>query len=85
MTVEKILELKEIERQIKELEKVAESIKDEMKAEMKSEEHVEVGGFKVNYTITVSARLDSKRLKAEMPSVYDKFITESISRRFSIT
>lgn len=85
MTIEKIEELQRIERQIKELEKLADSLKDEMKAEMGNEELVEVGGYKVHYTITISTRLDGKKLKAEMPSVYEKFLTEGISRRFSIT
>lgn len=84
MTVERIKELKEIEREIKALEKMAEEIKDEIKEEMGNEEHIEIGGYKVNYTITISTRLDSKKLKAEMPSIYNQFIAEQISRRFSI-
>lgn len=85
MTVEKINELKTIEAQIKALEAQANAIKDEMKSEMGNEEHVIVGGFTVNYTIVISERLDSKKLKAEMPSLWEKYKTEGISRRFSIT
>ena len=85
MTVEKIMELKNIERQIKALQADADAIKEEMKAEMGNEEHLEVGGFTVNYTIVISTTLDSKKLKAEMPSLWDKYSKEGISRRFSIT
>lgn len=85
MTVEKIMELKNIERQIKALQAEADAIKDEMKSEMGNEEHVEVGGFTVNYTIVISTTLDSKKLKAEMPSLWDKYSKEGITRRFSIT
>lgn len=85
MTVEKINELKTIERQIKALQAEADAIKDEIKAEMGNKEHVEVGGFTVNYTIVINTTLDSKKLKAEMPSLWDKYSKEGITRRFSIT
>lgn len=85
MTVERITELKNIERQIKALEAEANAIKDELKAEMGNDEHREVGGFTVNYTIVISTTLDSKKLKAEMPSLWDKYSKEGITRRFSIT
>lgn len=85
MTVEKINELKAIERQIKALQAEADAIKDEMKAEMGNKEHVEVGGFTVNYAIVINTTLDSKKLKAEMPSLWKEYSKEGITRRFSIT
>lgn len=85
MTREQIIELKDIEAQIKALEKKAEAIKDAMKSEMGNDEHREVDGFTVNYTIVITARLDSRKLKAELPDLYKKYETEGISRRFSIT
>lgn len=85
MTVERITELKNIERQIKALQAEADAIKDEIKSEMGNEEHVEVGGFTVNYAIVISTTLDSKKLKAEMPTLWDKYSKEGITRRFSIT
>lgn len=85
MTREQILELKDIEAQISELKKKAEAIKDEMKAEMGNEEHVEVGGFKVNYTIVISTTLDSTKLKKELPDLWNMYKKEGITRRFSIT
>lgn len=85
MTVEKIEELQRIEAQIKELKAVAEMLKDEMKAEMGNEEHVSVGGYNVNYTITITTKLNTTQLKKEMPTIYEKFLKEDISRRFSVT
>lgn len=85
MTKAQILELKDIEAQIAELKKKADAIKDEMKAEMGNEEHVEVGGFKVNYTIVISTTLDSTKLKKELPDLWNKYKKEGITRRFSIT
>ena len=85
MTVEKIRELKTLEEQIKALQRKTDALKDEMKAEMGNEEHMEVGGFTVNYTIVISTTLDSKKLKAEMPSLWEQYSREGITRRFSIS
>ena len=85
MTKEQIIELKELERQISELKAKADAIKDEMKAEMGNEEHAEVEGFKVNYTIVISTTLDSTKLKKELPDLWNKYKKEGITRRFSIT
>lgn len=85
MTVEQIRELNTLNEQIKALQRKADAIKDEIKAEMGNEEHVEVGGFTVNYTIVIKTTLDSKKLKAEMPSLWEQYKKEGIERRFSIT
>lgn len=85
MTKAQILELKDIEAQIAELKKKAEAIKDEMKSEMGNDEHREVEGFKVNYTIVISTTLDSTKLKKELPDLWKKYSKEGITRRFSIT
>lgn len=85
MTRGQILELKAIEARIVELKKQADSIKAEMQAEMGNEEHVVVDEFKVNYTIVISTTLDSKKLKAELPDLWNKYSKEGITRRFSIT
>ena len=78
MTKAQILELKDIEAQISELKKKADAIKDEMKAEMGNEEHVEVEGFKVNYTIVISTTLDSTKLKKELPDLWNKYKKEGM-------
>ena len=85
MTKAQILELKDIEAQIADLKKKADAIKDEMKAEMGNDEHREVEGFKVNYTIVISTTLDSTKLKKELPDLWNKYSKEVITRRFSIT
>ena len=85
MTVEQINELKAIESRIKALKAEADAIKKEMQDEMGNEEHVEVGGFTVNYTIVISTTLDSTKLKKELPDLWKKYSKEGITRRFSIT
>ena len=85
MTREHIVELKNLEEQIKNLQRKADAIKDILKEEMGNDEHREVDGFTVNYTIVISTTLDSKKLKKEMPSLWDEYSREGITRRFSIT
>ena len=85
MTKAQILELKDIEAQIAELKAKAEIIKDEIKAEMGNEEHIMVDGYKINYTIVISTKLDSKKLKSELPDLWKKYSKEDITRRFSIS
>ncbi|MBO7714525.1 MAG: hypothetical protein J6S85_13195 [Methanobrevibacter sp.] len=85
MTKEQILEIKEIEAQISALKAKADALKDEIKAEMGNEEHIMVDGYKVNYTIVIKTTLDSKKLKAEHPTIWEAYKKEGIERRFSIT
>ena len=85
MTIEKINELKALESRIKALKAEADAIKKEMQDEMGNEEHVQVGGFTVNYTIVISTTLDSTKLKKELPDLWQKYSKEGITRRFSIT
>ena len=85
MTVENLQKLLEIEEQIKSLKNEAETIKDEIKKEMGNEEHLEIGAYNVNWTITISTSLDSTRLKKEDPELWNRYSKEGITRRFSIT
>lgn len=85
MTEAKINELKALESRIKALKAEADAIKKEMQEEMGNEEHVQVGGFTVNYTIVISTTLDSTKLKKELPDLWQKYSKEGITRRFSIT
>ena len=82
MTVEKINELKAIENRIKALKAEADILKKEMQDEMGNEEHVQVGGYTVNYTIVISTTLDSTKLKKELPDLWNKYSKEGITRRF---
>ena len=85
MTVEQIREYNNLTEQIKALQRKADAIKDEMKAEMGNDEHREVGGFTVNFPIVIKTTLDTKRIKEELPSLYEEYLKEGIERRFSIT
>lgn len=84
--VSKVEQLKELEALIREAEKEAESLKDEIKAEMymRDTEEMEVGRYIVRWTSTVSNRLDSTALKREMGELYNRYVRQTESRRFSI-
>lgn len=84
--VSKIEELKELEALIRDAEKEVEALKDEIKAEMtkRNTEELEAGRYTVRWTSVVSNRLDSTALKKEMGELYNRYVRQTESRRFSI-
>lgn len=65
-----------------ELEQCKNAIVDVMTAHNLDEYEVDV--FKVTYKDVSRAAIDSKRLKSERPDIYDKYLTELVSKRFNI-
>lgn len=84
--VSKVEQLKELEALIREAEAEAEQLKDEIKAEMakQSKEEMNVGRYIVRWTNVVSNRFDSTTFKKEMTELYNRYIKQTESRRFSI-
>ena len=84
--VSKIEQLKELEALVREAEKEVEALKDEIKAEMtkRNTEELEAGRYVVRWTSVISNRLDSTALKKEMKDIYNRYVRQSESRRFSI-
>jgi predicted phage-related endonuclease len=82
----KIEQLKELEALIREAEKEAEVLKDEIKAEMTKQntEEMNAGRYTVRWTSVVSNRFDSTAFKKEMGELYDRYVKQTPSRRFSI-
>lgn len=70
-------ELKETERQKKEYE-------NQLKNMLKDYEKGFIGDRLVTWKSYVSNRLDTKRLKAEQPEIYEQYINQTTSRRFSV-
>lgn len=85
--ISKIEALKEMEALIREAEAEAERIKDEIKKELteQGKEEMIVGRYIVRWTSVSTNRFDSTRLKNAMPDVYQMYIKQTESRRFSIT
>ena len=82
----KVEQLKELEALIREAEKEVEALKDEIKAEMNKQntEEMSIGRYVVRWTSVVSNRFDSTAFKKEMAEVYDRYVRQTESRRFSI-
>ena len=72
------------QQKIKELEQLADELQAKIKEEMKDAEVAEIGSFVVTWKPVTTERLDTTRLKKELPDVYKQFLTSSTSRRFSL-
>lgn len=85
--VSKIENVKELEALIREAEKEIEVLKEEIKAEMTKQntEELIVGRYIVRWTNVSTNRFDSTRFQKVMPDVYNMYIKQTQSRRFSIS
>jgi len=83
----RIRKMKEIEAQIAELELQAEKLRAEIKTDMENKglEEMKTPNFIIRWKEVVSNRLDGKALKAALPDVYGRYVTQTASRRFTVT
>ena len=72
--------------QIEALQAEAEAIKDSFKAAMVEIEQEEITGhgWKATWHSVKSTRLDSKKLKAERPEVYEAYTVSATGTRFTL-
>lgn len=83
---EKVRSLKELEALITEAQAEAESIKDELKAEMisRNTEEMMVDVFKIRYKTVKSNRFDTTTFKSTHKELYNQYIKQTESRRFTV-
>ncbi len=74
----------QILNQIEELKTEQSKIEQDIKLFMKDNELAINDNYKISWSTVESSRLDSKKLKEEMPDIYDKFSKTSTIRRFQI-
>lgn len=80
--VKKYLEIKE---QIKELEEQKAALEEEIKAEFAADqEEIRTGSFLIRWTRYTSVRIDSTKLKKDLPDVYKLYTKITEGRRFSV-
>lgn len=80
--VKKYLELKE---QIKALEEQKDALEAEIKAEFADgQEEIRTGAFLIRWTKYTTPRLDSTKLKKELPDIYKLYTKITSGRRFSV-
>lgn len=85
--IDKVRELKSLKQMADELDAEITSIEDELKAEMTAQntEEMTVDVFKLRYKTVVSSRFDSKAFKATHSDLYEQYIKQTESRRFTIS
>lgn len=81
---EKLQRRQEIDQLMDKLKTEKLQIEQEVKMFMKEAEVAENDYFLVSWKKSISNRLDTKRLKQEMPEVYRKFCSQTASRRFLV-
>lgn len=85
--ISKIEQLKELEALVREAEKEVEALKNEIKAEMTKQntEEMSAGRYIVRWKSVTSNRFDSTTFKQEMGELYNRYVRQTESMRFSIT
>lgn len=85
--ISKIEALKEWEKLAAEAAAEIEALKDSIKREMDSRniEELTAGQYIARFTVVVSNRLDTTALKRENNTLYQRYLKQTTSRRFSIT
>ena len=81
---EAIKEYARLGGEIAELTGKRDAIEQELKLYLKEAEVGECDGARITWKSQTSRRIDTKRLKAEMPEVYEQYANESVSRPFRI-
>ena len=81
---EKLEKRMDLDREIEELKRQQRQIDQEIKLAMGEHETAVSSRFRVSWSSVETSRIDSKKLKEEMPEVYHSFSTLSRTRRFPI-
>ena len=82
----RVSELKELQALIEEAQERAEAIKDELKAEMtaRGSDSLTAGIFKVRWQTVRGSRFDSAAFKRENAELYNRYVIETATRRFTV-
>ena len=80
----KVKELMELKRMKEEIEAEIAAAEDEIKAVMGSEETLLAGAFKVDWKTVITSRIDTAALKKVMPEIAERFMKQTMTRRFCV-
>lgn len=81
---DKIRELQELKRMREELEAEITAIEDAIKAGMGEREELTAGAYKVTWKPVTSRRIDTAAMKKALPEVCERFMKETVVRRFCV-
>lgn len=82
-TEEKLEAIESLDSEIKSLTEQKKKYENEVKLQLEDAAEGLTEQYKVSFKTIISNRVDSKRLKEEVPNIYKKYTKESKSRRFS--
>jgi len=79
-------EYRELQAQIKALEEMADALKQQMIKEMDARqvEELNTGEYTIHWSIYESKRLDTAKLKSELPDIAARFTKATTSTRFQV-
>lgn len=80
----KIRELQELKRMREELEAEITALEDAIKADMGEREELTAGAYKVTWKPVASRRIDTAAMKKALPDVCERFMKETVVRRFCV-
>lgn len=81
---DKIRELQELKRMREELEAEITALEDAIKAGMGEREELTAGAYKVTWKPVTSRRIDTAAMKKALPEVCERFMKETVVRRFCV-
>lgn len=80
----RIRELQELKRMREELEDEITALEDAIKADMGEREELTAGAYKVTWKPVSSRRIDTAAMKKALPEVCERFMKETVVRRFCV-
>lgn len=80
----KARELQELKRMREELEGEITALEDAIKADMGQREEVTAGAYKITWKAVASRRIDTAAMKKALPEVCERFMRETVVRRFCV-
>lgn len=81
---DEIRELQELKRMREELEAEITALEDAIKTGMGEREELTAGAYKVTRKPVASRRIDTAAMKKALPDVCERFMRETIVRRFCV-
>lgn len=81
---DEIRELQELKRMREELEAEITALEDAIKTGMGEREELTAGVYKVTWKPVASRRIDTAAMKKALPDVCERFMRETIVRRFCV-
>lgn len=81
---DKIRELQELKRMREELEAEITALEDAIKAGMGEREELTAGAYKVTWKPVTSRRIDTAAMKKALPEACERFMKETVVRRFCV-